>query len=276
MNVTRNMPFADYAAIEAVNFSTIKHIDTSPKHYRHAVDCAKTDTGAMRIGRLTHSMVLNPDTSEVAIYGGKVRRGKEWESFAAAHAGAEIVTAAEVESASAMRNAIMAHPVARGLLTGGEPEVTIEWRDDKIARKARLDYVTRQRGLVELKTTRLVHPRAFAVECARRLYHAQVAWYLDALVQGFDMGPDAGINIVAVENVAPFDVAVYEVDQAAIEAGRRKIDTWIQTLVDCLARGTWPGVAPTLQALTLPDWALTDGLEDVDTNGIEGGEDGSE
>lgn len=275
MRITRNMPFADYAAIEAVNFSTVKHMATSPKHYRHAVDCGKADTGAMRIGRLAHSMILNSDTSEVAIYGGKVRRGKEWESFISANVGAEIVTASEVESTSAMRAAVMSHPVARGLLTGGEPEMVIEWSADGIDRKARLDYVTAKGSLVELKTTRIIHPRAFAAECARRDYPAQVAWYLDAMTFAKLIGTCAAY-IVAVENVAPFDVAVFEVPDAALEVGRRKIDAWTKTLTECRASGEWPGVAPTLQALTLPDWALTDGLEDVDTNGIEGGEDGSE
>lgn len=263
MRITRNMPFADYAAIEAVNFSKLKHMATSAKHFRHVANGgAIADTGAMRAGRLTHSMILNPDTSEVAVYGGKVRRGKEWESFAAAHAGAEIVTASEVESASAMRNAVMSHPVARGLLTGGEPEMVIEWSADGLNRKARLDYVTAKGSLVELKTTRIIHPRAFAAECARRDYPAQVAWYLDAL--GVAMPPDADAYIVAVENVPPYDVAVFEVPDAALEVGRRKIDAWTKTLTECIASGEWPGVAPTLQALTLPDWALTDGLEDVD------------
>ena len=75
---------------------------------------------------------------------------------------------------------------------------------------------------------------------------------------------------MTVEKKPPYDVAVYRVDEEAIEAGQRKVDGWLRKLAEARRTGQWPGVAPDVLRLELPDYVLTDGLEDVDLSGIEG------
>lgn len=277
--IIRDLSFADYLSAPGVNFSTLKHLDASPLHYRRAIDAeSRADTAAMRLGRLAHALVLSPHLpGDVVLWDGKVRRGKTWDAFQVENADRLIVREEELAKARAMCTAVHTHPIARRLLADGAGEVSITWEPAdgpwRSRCKARLDWVTRGRGLVELKTTKSIHPRAFAAEFARRMYHAQAAFYSSALsiAVGADRSPDELLPIViAVENVPPHDVCVYRIGYDTLEAGQRKIDEWLFTLRRCINSGTWPSTGgDDVLDMKLPDWALTDGLADVELEGIE-------
>ena len=49
----------DYRALEAVNYSTLKHIRKSPKHYLHALENPDTSTNYSML-RAIHALVLEP------------------------------------------------------------------------------------------------------------------------------------------------------------------------------------------------------------------------
>lgn len=269
----RGLPFADYLTLPGAHFSTLKHLETSPLHYRRACDHERADTASMRLGRITHAAILTPDVpADVAIWEGAVRRGKAWEEFVAAHPGATIVKRDELATAERMRAAVMAHPVARALLTGGAGEVTMRWTSPEgVVCRARADYLTRDGGLVELKTTRFATPRAFMREAASRLYHAQVAFYSDGLEA---CEPDICVRpapyLIAVENVEPHDVTVHQFNLDKLDAGQRVVSRWMKTIAQCTASGYWPGAGGSgVVDEPLPAWATADGLPDVDLNGVE-------
>lgn len=263
------LAFDAYTAIEAEHFSGLKALETSPLHY-HRVPRRK-DTDALKVGRSVHAFVLDPGSATVAMYDGR-RAGKAWEAFRDEHVGEVILSAEDMAKAFDMRAAVASHPIAGRLLSDGAGEVTMLWDLDGIACKARADWVTPSGAIVELKTSRKVRPDAFMREFASRLYHAQAAFYALGLTetQGFEP-PEH--YVITVENEAPFDVAVYRVGLPVIEAGARKIEAWMSTLKACRASGRWPGVGgDDIINLVLPDWALTEGLEDVELDGIGGGE----
>lgn len=271
--ITRHLPFADYLKIDSVHFSTLKAIDVSALHYAHTIAHARRDTSALTVGRVVHASILDPQPLDLAVYEGKVRRGKEWDAFAAEHAGKTILRRDELERASAMRAAVLAHPVARGLFAEGEGEVTIEWSMLGHRCRGRLDWLRPNGGFVELKTTRKIDPRAFARECGSFLYHAQAAFYSGGLAAATgEEAPDLPF-IVSVENTPPHDVAVYRVGYDSLEAGQRKVDEWIKKLDAARRSRLWPGVAPDVLDLRLPEYMLTDGLADVELTGLGEDED---
>jgi hypothetical protein len=268
--ITRGMPFADYLALPGLHMSTLKAAAVSPRHYRHAVEHAKADAHALRLGRLVHQLTLTPELPpDVALYEGPVRRGKKWEEFQFLHADQMIVTASEIEESAAMRLAVRAHGPAAELLSRGEGEVTVQWEVEGQAAKGRLDWLDGS-TLIELKTTRAIAPRRFAREVVDRAYHAQLAWYAWGLRACGHAVTEA--KILAVENVAPFDVAIYTIGPEELAAGERLVTEWVRTVIECERTGTWPGVdagAGEL-ALQLPDWALMAGMPEVDLGGIGG------
>lgn len=271
--LTKRLPFVDYLALDSVHFSTLKAIDVSALHYAHALAHGRRDTNALILGRLVHAMILDPQPPGVAIYEGKVRRGKEWDAFATEHKGETILRRDEIESAAAMRTAVLAHPVARGLLAEGEGEVTVEWSMLGHPCRGRVDWLRPNGAWCELKTTRSIETRAFARECGRYLYHAQIAFYAGGLAAAAGEEAPELPYLIAVENKPPHDVAVYRVGYDTIEAGQRKIDDWMRRLDACRKSRSWPGVGEQLMDLRLPEYVLTDGLGDVNLDGIGGDED---
>lgn len=272
-----SLPFLDYALLPGEHFTTLKHLDKSPLHYHRARTHDRADTPSLRMGRAVHSLVLTPDAADVAVWVGGRRAGKEWEAFQLQWAGCTIVKPEEIATARRMREAVMAHPKARALLESGDPEVSITWTSTNgLACKARVDFVPAgDRGIVELKTTRHIDKRAFQREFASRLYHAQASFYQDGygLAVFGELAP-VRVTMIAVENVEPHDVMVWSIPDDVLEVGRRKVDEWLSTVAACEASGKWPGVGGDgEETMTLPDWAATDGLPDVDM-GEEGQEHG--
>lgn len=271
--LTSGVPFADYLALPGEHFSSLKALDMSPLHYRHALAHPASETAPMTLGRITHAMILTPAAPpEIAIYDGAMRRGKRWEAFKEDHPGKAILLRGDpaVVTALAMRAAVERHPIARELLRAGEGEVTMTWEVDGVACRGRLDWLWSS-GIVELKTTRSIHPRAFAREVAQRLYHVQLALYTDGLTAVLGHAPPELPILIAIENTPPHDVCVYRVGFDSLEAGQRKVDGWLRTIRECRASGQWPGCGGDgVLDLRLPDWALADEEQSVDLSGIGG------
>jgi len=47
--------FATYSKLEAVNWSSLKEMRRSPRHYQHRLTAPREDTKAMALGRATHT-----------------------------------------------------------------------------------------------------------------------------------------------------------------------------------------------------------------------------
>ncbi len=72
-------PFADYCAIDAVNWSSLKHLWAgSPLHYKHHRESADKDTTGRKMGRLLHAMALGSFDEEFVVFEDGDRRGKVW------------------------------------------------------------------------------------------------------------------------------------------------------------------------------------------------------
>lgn len=270
------MQHAGYRDLPGVNWSTLKHLRVSPLHYRYAIENPREDSDALAIGRLTHALVFEPDTVALnyAIWTGDQRRGKEWNAFKAEHEGITIVKADDVDNATAMAEAVRRHPLVRPYLDGGRFERPIQWVDRKtgIPCKGLLDWHhSRRRALVDLKTTRTIDAHRFGNIAHALGYPGQLAHYFDGLETLGERPIE--VMIVAVENVAPFDVAVFELDDEALQYGLDERDRLLATLAECMASDVWPGRYTERRALKLPGWLFVDeDDENPDTFGVHFGE----
>ena len=246
----------DYDRIRAINFSTLKHMNRSPKHYRYMLDNPVPVTDAMAMGSAVHIAVLEPDLfpKRCVLWDGGTRRGKDWESFKDMHAGKMILKQDEYDTCLRIRDAARTHPRAAELLTGkGVNELTMTWDDAEtgLGCKGRIDRYTGDRLLIDLKTTRdLIGWRN---QSARMLYHVQVAMYHDGLVAC--KRKVAEVKFVVVEQQPPHDVIVYDVLPSVIASARAKYRSWLYRLQECLVADTWPGVCDYEIPHELPEWA---------------------
>lgn len=264
----RGLPFEDYVAIDAVHFSTLKAMDISSLHYTRAVKYGRGDTSALRVGRVLHALLLDPEPPDLAIYEGKTRQGAAWKAFEAEHKGQIILRRSELEDAAAMRAALLAHPIAGGLVAEGEGEVTVQFGMLGHNCKGRIDWLRPCGSMVEVKTTRKIKRDLFARDCAALLYHAQIAFYSGGLAAALGREPPELPYLIAVENQPPHDVAVYRVGYDVLEAGQRKIDDWMRRLDECRKTRHWPGVGAEVLDLQLPEYVLNEGLDDVDLSNL--------
>ncbi len=264
----------DYDSLPGLRWTDLARMRRSPRHYRYG----RTErTTAIALGTALHALMSGEQ--QVIAYPGKVRRGKEWEAFQAQHRGALIMTRREVEIVELMGGALLKHQEASAILERcTKREHVIQWERRGRPCKCKIDGcdlpTDGYRGLmVELKSTRDVSARAFGQQIARLGYIHQGAWYRDGWSSTYGTEPEH--VIVAVENVAPFDVRVDEMPEVHVRVADGEIERLLDTLERCEAAGEWPGLAPKRGSVAdyIPDWwaddsqveAVTLGGEEIET-----------
>jgi len=272
--VNKRLAFDDYAKIDAVNWSTLKHMRKSPLHYKHALDNPRADTTRLALGRAAHTAVLEPDTFMLhyACFKGAIRRGAKWDVFKEQHEGETILKVDEYQTCLAIRDAVRKHQVASTYLFEGSAEHSIIWTDGEtgLQCKGRIDWVSRSKpAIVDIKTTSDVSADRFGATCARMLYHAQLAMYSDGYYAAH--GERLPVVIIAAEATAPHDVAVYTLDEDALYAGSEIYRELLVKLKLCRNQNRWPGRYEDEVTLRLPAWAFGDeeGDDASDINGLD-------
>lgn len=260
-----------YDALEALNFSTLVELAKSPAHYAHRRGNPRTDNASLQRGRLGHICTLEPKRLEtdVMVWDGGEKRGKEWAAFKECHAGKEIVKPDELETAMAMAAAVRRNPASARYVKGGAAEVTMVWTVDGHKAKGRPDYLSAV-AMVDLKTTRDASPDGFARAAFNYRMHVQAAWYSDGYAAA--TGKRLPYVVVAVESAPPHPVVVYRVDEDVLALGRAEYRRYLNTLSLCAQQNDWPGYSTGELALTLPRWAYNHDEDDVSELGLEFGQ----
>lgn len=249
----------------------------------HAFQGDGDETLARRLGTAAHAVTFGKPVAvwDVPAKNGKGiakrdPRTKAWQEFQIVHASKPIVSVAEHDRAQRIRDALHAHPVAARLLFG--PGMTYErsiiWSELGRARQSTPD----ARGadhLVELKTTRCAAPWRFVRDAANMGYHAQLADQRAAIAHERGGRAPREVFIVAVENVPPYVVQVYELTRTTLEQGDKLRLMWLEKLQMYEATNLWGGYSPGVEPLEIlhdvgpaiadPEWAEDAGKEGAPT-----------
>ena len=163
-----------------------------------------------------------------------------------------------------MRDAVMAHPAAAGVLERG------------------------QNMVVDLKTTDDASLEGFSKSIANWRYDVQHPYYLDglrqALKQSGDQAPVEGAAelsaywvdqatgmlcrcrpdfwrgepkhfvFIAVEKRPPYAVGVYVLDEESVEIGRAQYRADLERFAECVRTDSWPGYGDKIQKISVPAW----------------------
>lgn len=237
-----------------IRYSHLRAIGRSPAHYRHACEGVREATPAMRLGTIVHGLVLGG--GKTVVYDGE-RRGKAWQEFQAAHAGREIVTAAEVARAVPIADAVGMDPVAGPMLHAQDAQVetTLTWTMDGLSCQGTPDYFDPSTGILfDLKTCSDASPRTFARHAWSYSYHAQLAWYANAMTLAGHTVREC--LLVAVETSGPYGVSVHRLSPRMLAEGHRQWHAWWEQLRVCLAADQWPGYAESVCELDVPAWIV--------------------
>lgn len=245
---------ADYHRDEALGSTSLKTLATkTPAHYQYDKSHT-THKDEFDVGTATHSLILEDDTSGVEVLdfaAWTTKAAKEARDEARA-AGKIPMLAKDWQQVVAMRDSVMAHPVASKLFTGHRAEASVFWEEGGLMLKCRPD-AWHPSILVDLKTTRDADPNEFGSTAANLGYHQSVAHYIDGVHEA--TGEELPFRFVLVEKTAPYLVSVVDLDAEAIEIGRALNDRAKRIYRECLEANTWPGY-PNTDPVSLPMWAI--------------------
>lgn len=255
------MPFSDYLGLPHTHATALKHMLTSPLAYRVKTTEPDQDSDTLRLGRATHTYVLEPDKfgEQYAVWEGGRRYGKTWDAFCNDNSTRTILTKQQASEAKRIRDAVHAHPLAGKLLSekSARREFTIVWSHPRtgITIKQRVDFLGT--ALIDLKTCQSVKPALFSTAAARFGYALQMALYADGVAE--TLGEVPAVKIIAVESKPPHDVVVYNCGGDFLAVGRTQYEGALDLLIKCTKENNWPGIAPDTELeLRVPNWAVPD------------------
>ena len=269
----------NYDDVKAVNWSSLKHILTSPRHYRAALAKNRSDeesTPAMQFGVAFHCAMLEADRFReefvsVPDFGNlqtKAARA-ERDAWMVCHRGRPRVADKDRDRIRHMLRCVYDEaPAAELLAQTTAREVGAVWADEAtgILCKGRIDALTPSHVL-DVKTAQSVDPGPFSQRAARYMYHAQLAFYVDGVRAV--TGQDRAATIIAVESSVPFDCAVFELDEDTLNAGRDMYAKALRLLQQCQQEARWPGVGGGIALpFRLPAWAINSD-DDLSELGLE-------
>jgi hypothetical protein len=251
---------AEYHGIaSAVSSSALKELyyGKNPQHcYKKYIlkTIEHKQSEPMLIGAATHKLILEPKTfhHEFVVWEGGRRAGGEWKAFKEYHSGKDIITKVQYEEIKVMARAVRNHPEANKLLSGGDAEQSVFWRDEEtgVLCRARADYIKPNGNsniLIDVKTCVSAEPEKFAKDLINLGYPLQQAMYMDA----FKSTAFAFICIEKVTNT----VQVYTLDDLFYEAGhfiyRQALEKW----AGHLQADHWPVfTGEPIKQLDCPEW----------------------
>ena len=259
-----SVSYETYATWDAANISKLKPLRRSALHCKHQIENPREETTALLMGLALHASVFEPAKFETqfAVIPKFDRRTKDGkaahEQAMAENAGKTILDEEMMANVTGMAEAIKAsRAAARFVNAPGQCELSAVWQDDAtgLTCKARFDKLATlaKPVIVELKSTRDACPSSFAKDIANLGYAAQAAFYKDA--HDKITGTEAHHVFIAVENSAPFAVAVYMLTDSSLQTGRAEYRRWLDLYADCRASGIWPGYPDKVELLDMPAWA---------------------
>lgn len=259
----------DYKTSEAYHnapgFSRSQMVDalTSPSlfYQRHiSGEIDKKDSASMAFGRMAHEAIINRRgimrgvklIAKSALASDGSRRGPKWKIYKEKFADRVLVNEREWNCLKHIADAVGLHKAARRLIKRGVDsggiEAGLEWVEKvemedgsvvEIPLRAQLD-VLLDDAIVDFKTSRAVDAEGFAMSAARYRYHYQAAFYRRAVRRL--VGDELPFLMIAAQTEAPFDVAVYELndeDGGFLSTGEAMLERSLRIVARGLKFNTW-------------------------------------
>lgn len=261
------MTFEEYRAIPALNASFLIDMVRSPAHaVQHRMQ--NEATPAMAFGSAFHAAVLEPDEfskkyRELPPMDFRTKAGKETKAaLIAASPEAVLLSADDAAQIRSMQFSISKHEIASKLCSGeGEHEFVLQWQQGDVPCKARIDrrkvHNSHYADVCDLKTTSDATFRGFSQSVVKYGYHMQAAWYIEGLKRN-NIRCDR-FCFICIETVAPFAVAVYELDELLIEIANEEIAKQFEIYKECQKSGKWPAYTDKIQKILCPSWMVNQG-----------------
>lgn len=166
----------------------------------------------------------------------------------------KVLSADDWKNLMAMRDKLHSNKEVVELLANARIENSFFWQDKEsgLLLKARPDAL-HENIILDLKTTFDASPRAFQNDMVKGGYHIQFAMIRNAVEALEGRRIENFINIV-IENKYPYNMAIYIVDEAAVDVGQEKYKQALIELKEAKETNYYADYG--IQTISLPKWAL--------------------
>jgi len=204
------------------------------------------DRPAYLIGQAAHALILegreayedryafggpiNPKTGER--FGSRTKAFEEW----AAAQGKPVLTHEQMALIENVNATVFAHEHAAALLSDGIPEGVVRADYCGVACQARFDWLSPQRGIVDLKTCDNLD--WLQADARSYGYVHQLAFYRSVLT--CVSGTVVPVYLIAVEKREPYRCGVWRMGEDILGIGQKDNEDAIERLKGCHKRDHWP------------------------------------
>lgn len=269
--IYENLPAEDYFAIEAASNSGLKLVRRSPAHFKYKEE--KDPTPAMAMGTHIHMALLEPErfASHYVVAAEAVDKRSAYYKGLVKDVGADrVLTIAEHRKLVGMQDAAYRNKRFAGYMKAqGRNELSVVTTDPVtgVRVKCRFDRKGDSGWALDLKKCQDARGNEFARAITNYGYYMQVAFY--QAVWFWETGekcPD--FPLAAIEEESPHGVVLHDLDEIALELGRRHFREALDTYARCLDSGVWPGYEDESEFTSVTSWAANELLSDDAFGGV--------
>lgn len=235
-NLTTTLTNAEYRKADAISKSDLDLIHKSPDLLEWVMNAPAAPNDTADIGNAVHCALLEPDRfgSEyvrMPSFDKRTKAGKELaEAFEQSNKSNTVLTSTDYDMVIAMRDSVLAHPLANKLLTSpGQSEASIFFDVDGVKCKCRPDRITDPSAfgchiIADVKTTDDIDKFHYSIRDYR--YHVQDAYYSEGYRQLTGESPRFLFVVVGKKRVfGRHPVRVFELTQDDKDEGRAEFMT---------------------------------------------------
>ena len=236
-------------------------INATPYHALWRKQHRQPPTDAMVLGSAFHALVLEPELfAREYVLTQASRRGAAGKEIIQQYAdnGLTALKQEQWDTVHRMRDAVMSHPIARLLLTGGSAELSLYqlhplWG---FPVKIRPDYLLPDFTIVDLKSCQTAALRPFRSHAYSMGYPMQAGMYPRVMeYAGLPVPKTGKFVFIACESVEPHCVAVYYADDELERDGLDQYEKACSLYHECITTNTWPAYPEEFLPLNAPSWA---------------------
>ena len=162
----------------------------------------------------------------------------------------------EMDQITGMMNALLAHPVAKILMTGGQRELSGFFNHAGFRCRIRIDLFQESLVMVnDLKTTKNALKSQFQRQIEDEMYFMQASFYLMGCSKILKKNIQS-FNFIAVEKEPPYLVSVHEVGMSHLSVGDIYIKTALAKLERAIKTNNWLPEAQIAYTSEASEWLM--------------------
>jgi hypothetical protein len=219
------------------------------------------ESGTFDIGTAAHALLLEGSRAKICVI-----EADDWRTKAAKEA-------RDQARASGLTPILARHNVAvirmvdaakafiettelSGIFQDGAPEQTLVWKDNGVACRSRLDWLTKDRRVIlDYKSSASAQPDWFSRQIANMGYDFQAAFYLRGLKACGH--PNAQFVFLAQEVEPPHACSLHGIAPSMFAIAEAKVQRAIDLWRQCLTTGKWPAYDNRVHWAEATAWQMT-------------------